>query len=1315
MIDSKDAFPNDPTETVDTDGDGIGDNADAAADAAADTVVVAPAAVTAALTKAVDSLSGGAGNDSFSGQAGDANATIIAGDSISGGEGTDTLTLATNGTATTVAGLTLDSVESVRVSDSASTSSTINLFGSTGITDLESYASTGAALSFTNVGAIADLNLTNSSGTGTVSVGYTTAASKGTADVQNIVLSGATATGLVTIAGVETVNVVSATTGSTLAFAAANATSLTIDADAATTVDASSATNASIATIDMTASTAAVTLSAPGNTTMSITGGSGADVMTINNISSTMTVDGKDGSDTVKTSQTALTQFDVANINAEVLSFTAAPTSLALTGNANITTIDMAAGSGTAAITGVASGSTMNVKAASTSLGVTLSSAAGTADSLNINVGKAGATGTLGIAAGTLTATGVEAIHIDSVGKAIVTGDTGVNTMTIAGTSVTTVDVDGDRDLTLTHTGSTITTYDASESTGTQNTSNINFATTGATVTGGTDKDTLTGAAGADTITGNAGNDTITGGAGKDTISGGAGADGITGGTGADTMTGGAGADVFTIADGDSLAGANMDVVKDFTSGTDRLAMGQTNAKFIGNFSTLDEGLAGMTAVNQSFFVTSNSQLYIVATAGTLAASDDIVKLEGVTSLAATDLGTGALGLGSTISLTAASSVVNASTKTNATAFSTNLDDTISAGTEAILTGGSVDGLLGLDTLTMGGALTGTFDVGAVTANIEVLNLGTTGTTANSVTNVEQGTVTTSNNGDTVVLAASATAVNLTGGTGADSFTIAGASAAGTVNTGTGVVNDTLTVSGDTAATAAVVLTMGGGTADELVLSGANAHDVTGWTLSGVETLDYNNTNSVTISATQANALTNIDSGTTDDDVLIISGTMTTLDLSGNLDNMADNNGDVDDITATGITTFKVKGTEFATAGGAIIDLAATATLELTDAYAGVFTETVADGKIELDTISTLKFGDVVTKLEDGALTEFTTITGGGGAAAQITTSGATAFNFSTETITGVSIFDVASTAGNVNVTFSAANLATATTLTGDAATNLIINSDLTNTGLVLTDDDFDLLTVTTGVDIVVGQEFFDDGGIASVVGVNGGANETVTINMTGANTNATMTLVDTLTDIASFTVNDTSGNNAITTSDTDAVRKLTTIDLANGGSDNILLDNTNAADGTESNAVVIKNFTTGIGSGSDTIDATIAGTSASLGTVYNTYAAATNGDIDDELVEINSAVATANTISTADGGSFEAAIAAAVGTAANYSGGDALVAHFIIYGSAAQSGKAFIVKADSTTNLSATNLATGHITVEHIATLEGITADSFVNGNFIA
>jgi Ca2+-binding RTX toxin-like protein len=838
-------------------------------------VPVIDAVVSAALTKGVDALVGGSGNDLFSGQAGDTNATIIAGDTVDGGTGTDTFTLATTGTATTIAGLTLTDVETIRVSDSATTSSTVNLFGSTGITDLESYASSGAALTFSNVGSIADLNLTNTGGTGTVTLTYTAAAVVGTADVQNVVLSGAAATGLVTIAGVETVNVVSASTGSTLAFLGAATTKMTVDADAKTTVDASNAGNTLMAAVDMSASSGAVTLSAPAVTTLAVTGGSGADTMTINNISAKTTVTGNDGADTVKTSQTALTKFEIANLDVETLSFSAAPTSLSLSGNASIKTVDYVAGSGTSTVAGVAEGTSFLVKAASTSLGVTMTDATGTADSVNLTVGKAGSTGTLGINAGTLTATGVETINIDSVGKAIVTGDTGVNTLTIAGTSVTTVDVDGDRDLTLTQAGSSVKTYDASDSTGTQNTSNIAFAVTGATVKGGSDKDTLTATSAADTIHGNAGNDTITGGAGNDIIDGGAGVDSITGGTGADTMTGGTGKDVFTIADGDSLSASAMDVITDFTSGDDRLALGQTNTKFLGNYTSLEEGLAGMTAANQSFFVTGTSQLYVVATQGTLQASDDIVKLTGVTSVQASDLGTGALGAGAEIELTGTSATINKTTKTNSTAKSTDLDDTITA-TQANATTSTIDGALGKDTLKI--TTGGTTDASNMT-NIEVLDLtgavaaATVTNMAASFTEAKLGAL-----GDTVTMAATS-GVSVTGGALGDTINLATNTTGATVNAGSGA--DTVQV-GAVAASSALVLDGGTGAAfsDSLKIAGAVTANLTGSTLTNFEdlTLDIGAAASdVTLTAAQLAAFTTITGDDDDDDTITVTtaGTIT--------------------------------------------------------------------------------------------------------------------------------------------------------------------------------------------------------------------------------------------------------------------------------------------------------------------------------------------------------------------------------------------------------------------------------------------------------
>ncbi|NVM79694.1 Ca2+-binding RTX toxin-like protein [Duganella sp. SG902] len=81
----------------------------------------------------------------------------------------------------------------------------------------------------------------------------------------------------------------------------------------------------------------------------------------------------------------------------------------------------------------------------------------------------------------------------------------------------------------------------------------------------------LTGGGGNDALNGLAGNDTLTGNAGNDKLLGGDGNDVLAGGDGNDTLTGGNGADSFVLA-----AKTGVDVVTDFVSGTDKLALTQS-------------------------------------------------------------------------------------------------------------------------------------------------------------------------------------------------------------------------------------------------------------------------------------------------------------------------------------------------------------------------------------------------------------------------------------------------------------------------------------------------------------------------------------------------------------------------------------------------------------------------------------------------------------------------------------------------------------------------------------------------------------------
>jgi Ca2+-binding RTX toxin-like protein len=98
--------------------------------------------------------------------------------------------------------------------------------------------------------------------------------------------------------------------------------------------------------------------------------------------------------------------------------------------------------------------------------------------------------------------------------------------------------------------------------------------TSGIDITGSVNDDPMFGSAFDDALKGGNGNDTLFGNEGEDALDGGAGDDVLNGGVGNDSLTGGGGNDVFafdTPIGGDS----NIDLVADFTSGSDTIELNQ--------------------------------------------------------------------------------------------------------------------------------------------------------------------------------------------------------------------------------------------------------------------------------------------------------------------------------------------------------------------------------------------------------------------------------------------------------------------------------------------------------------------------------------------------------------------------------------------------------------------------------------------------------------------------------------------------------------------------------------------------------------------
>ena len=103
--------------------------------------------------------------------------------------------------------MTVSNVETVEVNnfETSANDDTINMALMTGVTSLGLASSSSTGGVFTGVNAIADAFVKN--GSADMTVTYAAAASAGLADVQNLTVSGTTA-GTVTIAGVETINLI---------------------------------------------------------------------------------------------------------------------------------------------------------------------------------------------------------------------------------------------------------------------------------------------------------------------------------------------------------------------------------------------------------------------------------------------------------------------------------------------------------------------------------------------------------------------------------------------------------------------------------------------------------------------------------------------------------------------------------------------------------------------------------------------------------------------------------------------------------------------------------------------------------------------------------------------------------------------------------------------------------------------------------------------------------------------------------------------------------------------------------------------------
>lgn len=485
---------------------------------------------------------------------------------------------------------------------------------------------------------------------------------------------------------------------------------------------------------------------------------------------------------------------------------------------------------------------------------------------------------------------------------------------------------------------------------------------------------------------------------------------------------------------------------------------------------------------------------------------------------------------------------------------------------ETVLTNGGnnvqvIGDAVGIDTVTLTNvAATDVLGVLGETTftNIENLSL-TNGTGAFTLTldNRLGGIAVTNASADqnsTVILSTDSDSSYFSASTGVDTVTV------------NQVDQDASTGGGDdliilnTAGTYSGTYNLGTGAADVLQLGGAGTYNLENATLTNVVTLDADAAQAyvLQINTTNFAAITNFD----------FNGG------GNNSDTLALNNGDYD---------FSAKTLLFdAGAGANTIDLNSlgsggkTLTLDATDvANVATFTGEVVGTAVtrlnfndstnistaattNIDTVTIAGANQTLTLAGGGdfSATNFTTVTGSGTSNLAVGTNAA--LDLTRTTISGFDAINFTGV-GNFNITLDAASISNdaSVVITGDATTDFVVNQNLTATNWTLTDGDFDTVTLADGVSLTVTENFLSSS-LVNVSGNGGAGIETFNVEVSALDSNIDLSGIVTAANlVGGINVTDGTGDNDIVTSGTDAVRAITNVSLANGGSDLVVILNT--------------------------------------------------------------------------------------------------------------------------------------------------------------
>ncbi|MBC7357615.1 MAG: DUF4214 domain-containing protein [Desulfacinum sp.] len=770
------------------------------------------------LTTSVDNITGTGGNDTIIAGEGTAGGvhTLGSSDVINGGAGTDTIEIRLADGQTVVPNMqAVERMVVQAVGTNATADEIVNMINVKGVTEIVNRNSTNP-VTITNLQEKAKLVVEGGNGNWSTRVAADTAAAR-TGDlaielkgggINNLTVNqtGVDAGG---VAGNPTATITATGTNTIQTLELGNTiTTLTIGGTGSLKVTNNTGVmdEATLTKIDASGNEGGVTVSTnQAATGLTFLGGKGGDQITFaaGTLSAADSVDGGAGTDRIIATQADLMAAAAKISNVEIVRVSDVLTGVVGGDNAanldaskfaGATTFELAAGYAAAG----ARIDNLNAQqqrvdilaqaAPGAGLQIDDGGTAATNDQFTVAVGQTGVNAAANAAVNFASGT-IEVINVISNGDANAAGGNALNI--IGGTAnIHTLNISGAEALTLTTTGGVVQTIDAQQSSG------------GVDVTG-----VVLG--GATTFKMGSGADRVQGSNKADTIQMGAGADTVLGSQGADTITLGDGADTVVYSNLNQSSNTATDVITDFVSGTDVLdlsALGVTAyAGSKASFALAQGALPGGGTVAAVFQADENRLWVDMDGNGTLDANDFRVVMQGVSSLAATSVITGAGALS-----------LNLTSAPNDNLVGGPLNDTITGATSGDLVAtDTVDGGAGTNTLTVTGNATATNDNNL--KNVQVVNwdsdaagatqLKLAGQTEAFTINVtwagaDNDTLIAGDGNDTIVVAAAGawtTSDVIDGGGGTDTLKVGAAPAAALADVDlTNVENIVLTAAIDT-------------------------------------------------------------------------------------------------------------------------------------------------------------------------------------------------------------------------------------------------------------------------------------------------------------------------------------------------------------------------------------------------------------------------------------------------------------------------------------------------------------------------------------